>query len=265
MSYQDKYHKYKFKYQQLKNTIQTQAGGNNKSTILLITRTLTKNIQERLESLLQVGIDAYIISDEFPTNTSERVIHYSDTEMQKLGWTHHMSQPQNKITAWDKATYYAYKLNRPYVWICEDDVYWNNTNKFRELLEISNSSDLIAYPLVESYEIEPKWHHWDKVKILTSDYTKWTATFNQLCRLSNRLLKKVKEISEERERLYFHEVMFATLCNLNHFKIGYFNKLELNLFILFRYENPFNKKQIDDLEVKHKDILVHPVKYINLN
>ena len=264
MTHEEKYHKYKYKYLELKKTLTNntlQTGGNNKTTILLITRSLTKNIQNKLESLLQVGIDAYIICDDFPSHTSDRIIHFSDKEMEKIGWTHHMSQVHNQITAWDKGTYFAYKLNRPFVWICEDDVYWNNSNSMKQLLEINSNDDLIAYPLLEKYEDDQTWYHWEKAKLMTSDYSKWTATYNQLCRLSNRLLKKAYDLSQHRNRLFFHEVMFATLCNINNYSIGYFNKLNLSMFIYFRYENPFIEKQIEELEKLHKNILLHPVKF----
>jgi hypothetical protein len=181
--------------------------------------------------------------------------------MEKIGWTHHMSQQHNQITAWDKGTYFAYKLNRPFVWICEDDVYWNNSNSMKQLLEVKSDDDLIAYPLLEKYEDDQTWYHWEKAKLMISDYTKWTATYNQLCRLSNRLLRKTYDLSQLRHRLFFHEVMYATLCAINNFSIGYFNKLNIPMFIYFRYENPFFEKQIEELEKLHTNILLHPVKF----
>ena len=52
-------------------------------------------------------------------------------------------------------------------------------------------------------------------------YLKWMATYNQLCRVSNKVLNYMKELSIKSKRLYFHESMFATICNVNNYKIKF--------------------------------------------
>ena len=225
--------------------------------LILITRQVTPSVEAKLRSLVRSGIDAYVMSDEEPTIHSKRILHYPDSLMEEIGWTHHMSQVRNKITAWDKATYHAHKSGNDYVWIMEDDVFWNKPIIMKEIVNTSSRSDLIAYPLAESYRENPNWHHWDKVQMITPTKKYWTATYNQLCRLSRRLLDRIADLSTRRHRLFFHEGMFATLCNMNVYSISYLDKPE---YINIRWDKPFTKEQISALIEEHKYVLLHPVK-----
>ena len=226
---------------------------------LLITRKVTEDIERKLRSLLAAKIDAYIVSDEAPLIESKRVIYYPDSFMQENGWTHHMSQAKNKITAWDKATYHAYKSGNKHVWICEDDVFWNKPSVLKKILDHESDADLIAYPLAHSYADMPDWFHWEKVQMITLNKKHWIATYNQLCRVSHRLLTKMAELVPKRNRLYFHEGMFGTLCNINGYPIEYYNTLP-GLYVLIRWNHPFTQEGINELIRQHKHVVLHPVK-----
>jgi hypothetical protein len=225
---------------------------------ILITRSPNESLLKKLRSLVRAGVDAYIMCDEEPEVKSKRILHIPDSHMEEIGWTHHMSQKQNKITAWDKATFYGYSSGRQYVWICEDDVYWNTSSIVKELVNTTSTADLIAYPIHESYEENPGWFHWDKVALLTKQKKYWTVTYNQFCRLSKRLLGRMAEVSRERKRLFFHEGMFATLCNMYGYKIEYLK--QDSLFISIRWNKPFTAEQVKQIIGEHKRVLLHPVK-----
>ena len=225
---------------------------------IFITRSLNESILKKLRSLVRAGVDAYIMCDETPDTNSKRVLHIPDSHMEEIGWTHHMSQKQNRITAWDKATYYGYRSGRHYVWISEDDIYWNTPSIVKEFVNTSSTADLIAYPIYEKYEENPEWFHWEKIGLLTKQKKYWTATYNQLCRLSRRLLERMAELSHERKRLYFHEGMFATLCRLYGYQIEYLK--QDSLFISIRWNRPFTEEQVKELIKEHKHVLLHPVK-----
>jgi protoheme ferro-lyase len=243
-----------------------QYGGHN-SAVIIITRQITPKIINKLKGLLSVHIRTYIICDNYPIysdkSLSKYIRYYPDKKMNKLGWTNHMSQERNKITAWDKGTYFAYKLNLPYVWICEDDVYWNNNEVIKQFFNIDNNADLIAYPLVNTFKDDSSWLHWEKTKLITEDTEKWSSSFNQIVRLSNRLLKKVHELSLEKKRLAFHEVMYATLCKINNYKIEYIPELytNLKLYIIIRWNDPFTEENVNELINDHTNVLLHPVKF----
>ena len=228
---------------------------------VFITRTKTPQIENRLRSLLNAGIDAYVVVDELETPT-KRFISFPDSFMEEIGWTHHMSQKRNRITAWDKATYFAYKSGAKFAWICEDDVYWNKPAVIKAIIKKASelNTDLIAYPLAPSYAEEPKWYHWDKANLITNQKKYWMATFNQLCRVSNRVLEQMNTLSKSRKRLFFHEAMFATLCRMYKYSVSYLTELDLPIYIEIRWDKPFTEEQIKELN--HKYVLLHPVKFI---
>jgi hypothetical protein len=229
---------------------------------IFITRKKTAHIESRVQQLLRSNIDAYAVVDEMDTTQSKRYITYSDYFMNEKGWTHHMSKVVNKITAWDKATYFAYESGEPYVWFCEDDVFWNRPQVIKTIIEETShlKSDLIAYPLANTYEDYPKWFHWSKTEMITSKKKYWSASYNQLCRVSRRLLVAMAVLSQQRKRLFFHETMFPTLCKMGGFEITYLTDLKLPIQIIIRWDKPFTKEQIEKEMSENKYVLLHPVK-----
>jgi hypothetical protein len=227
---------------------------------LLLTRTQTPRVDRACAQLVRMGVDARIIVDEPPTRSSKRVLYLTDEQMDAEGWTHHMSQARNRITAWDKATFIAYHSGEDHVWICEDDVYWNRPAAMRALLGHRSEADLVAHPLAESYAEDPSWYHWDKVQLMTRTRAHWSATFNQLCRLSKRLLHAVASLAHTRHRLFFHEGMFATLCRQHNWPIESYRDWNLPMWIEIRWNHPFTQEQIDTRVEEHGLVLLHPVK-----
>jgi hypothetical protein len=227
---------------------------------LLLSRTQTPEIESKIRSLVHAGIDAYAVIDYGPVN-GKRFLTYSNELMKNNYWTHHMSQQKNMVTAWDKATFLAYNSDQDYVWICEDDVFWN-TSKIIKYFYVNNSdADLIAYPLAESYNQNPEWYHWEKVAMITPNKKFWMATYNQFCRLSKRVLSQMYNLKVKRNRLFFHEGMFATICRMYGYKIQYLNEIKSSdLFINIRWDKPYTEKEIKELIKQHKYILLHPVK-----
>jgi hypothetical protein len=231
-----------------------------KQIFILITREKTPTIEHRLRSLIAKGIDAYVMCDEIQ-KPSKRFLTYPDSKMEELGWTHHMSQAKNRITAWDKATYFGYVSGADYVWLCEDDVFWNQSAVISAVVSTPSDSDLIAYPLA-SYESDPDWWHWSKAAMMTSDKSKWLATYNQLSRVSSRVLHQMAHLASTRKRLFFHEAMFATICKLHNYKISYLDDLKLPIYISIRWNRPFTEEQVDQAIKEHKHVILHPVKFL---
>jgi hypothetical protein len=229
---------------------------------IFITRKKTPYIEQRLQQLLRAGIDAYVVVDELDSTQSKRYITYSDYFMEEKGWTHHMSRLIHKVTAWDKATYFAYQSGEPYVWFCEDDVFWNKPSVIRSIVDNYESSnvDLVAHPLAHTFDEYPSWYHWNKTALLTKQRKYWSATFNQLSRVSRRLLVSIAELSQKRKRLFFHETMFPTICKMNGFEISYLTDLKLPIQIIIRWDKPFTKEQIEKEMNENKNVLLHPVK-----
>jgi hypothetical protein len=225
---------------------------------IFISRTKTPYIESRVRSM---GSNAYAVIDELD-RPSKRFITYSDEFMESIGWTHHMSQARNRITAWDKATYFAYKSGADYVWICEDDMFWNKPSLIKTIINTDSNADLICERLAESYNDNPNWWHWDKASLLTRNKSYWSASYNQLSRVSRRLLNDIAQLAKQRHRLFFHEIMFATICKAKGYPIDYLSDMKLPLYIKIRWNYPFTKEQVEQLIQEHKYVLLHPVKFL---
>jgi hypothetical protein len=234
---------------------------------LIISRILNDDIKQRLQSLLNAGIDAYLIIDKELDKSTKRVIRYDNELMEKEGYLcANVQAPSQKevyrITGWDKALYHAFKSNKKYVWFCEDDIYWNRPAVVKAIVDKTESmkDDLICTELAPSINETPKWFHWSKCQQITSNKQKWMGTFNQLSRLSDRLLKKVDDYAKSHGNLLLHEALFATLAKLNNFKISYLTDLKLPIYIKIRWNPEFSAKDIEELLEENSYILLHPVK-----
>jgi hypothetical protein len=126
----------------------------------------------------------------------------------------------------------------------------------------TSKADLLAYPLAPSYAETPNWYHWDKVAMITPKKQYWMATYNQFSRVSRRVLEAMHKLSVERKRLFFHEGMFATLCQINGYGVQYLDELRiLDLFIHIRWNKPYTPEEVSKLIKEHKHVLLHPVKW----
>lgn len=228
---------------------------------IFISRTKTPYIESRVRSMISMGIDTYAVIDDLETPT-KRFISFPDSYMKEIGWTHHMSYASLQITAWDKATYFAYKSNAKYVWFCEDDMVWNKPVVIKTILQQASKKrdDLIAFPLA-TYKENPNWYHWDKAALLTKNKNNWISTYNQLSRVSRRVLEEMHRLSVSRHRLFFHEVMFATICKSKGYPISYIQDLG-PLRIVNRWRPVISKEEAEKEAAEHKYVLLHPVKFI---
>jgi glycosyltransferase involved in cell wall biosynthesis len=230
---------------------------------VFITRTKTPYIESRVRSMVSMGVDAYAMVDELEKPT-KRLLTFPDEQMKQLGWTHHMSYATHQITAWDKASYFGYLSKADYVWFCEDDMYWNKPSVIRSIMEEASKKkdDLIAFPLAPSYEEKPTWFHWNKAELLTKNKSKWIATYNQLSRVSKRVLEEMYKLSQSRKRLFFHEIMFGTICRMKGYPVSYIQDLRLPIHIVNRWRPSISEDEAKKEISEHKYVLLHPVKFL---
>ncbi len=234
---------------------------------LIISRTATDDIKKNIQSLVNAGIDAYAIIDKDLDKSTKRLIKYDNEQLEKEGYlfsnvTHPTQKEVYRITGWDKALYHAYKSNENYVWICEDDVYWNRPAVIKMLLEKSSSlnDDLICTELAPSVKQSPRWYHWPKCEQITQKQDKWMGTFNQLSRVSHRLLQKVNSYAKNHSNLLLHEALLATLARMHNFKVSYLTDLGLPIYIDIHWLPEFTQKEIEEIEEENSYVILHPVK-----
>lgn len=234
---------------------------------LLVTRTVTEIIEHKLQQLLRAGIDAYVIVDHGLEKSTKRYITYPNEELEKEGFMYlHVTSKKNmgihKVTGWDKAVYHIYKTKVNYAWICEDDVFWNRPAVMSMILKATENKtdDLIAYPLKESYETTPNWNHWHYAQELTTNKKNWSSTYNQLCRLSSKLVSKIYDTAQKNHKLVLHEAIFATLCKMYSLKKSYYNDLGLPIYMNMYWKERLTKEEIQKVLEEHSYVLIHPIK-----
>lgn len=241
--------------------------------IFIITRNAYNLILiDKLEQLKKLNIECYLISDIIPENISDEIsekiesnnlknniIHYNDEYMINSYWS--KSSIKKSVTSWDKGLYHAYTLKRDFNWFIEDDVYWNNNEIMKELFEIDNTSELITNHCVEEFKTNYHWFLFFETNKLLDDSTKWKATFNPICRLSYKILEKIAEYSNKYNKLFFHEVLFSSICINNNYNILYFTEINIPIKIILEWRNEsITIDEINLLKKEYKNILLHPVK-----
>jgi hypothetical protein len=125
-----------------------------------------------------------------------------------------------EVTSWEKAIYYFCTKNTSYeyVWFCEEDVFIHNKDILVNIDKKHNSADLLCTDLIYNTSGELKsWWHWYKAKKVFK--LPWRAGLVCLCRMSRKLLEKVKAFAEEHNKLDFLEMLFPTLADHNNMLI----------------------------------------------
>lgn len=115
-------------------------------TAIILARRPSIKIFYHLNSLLKAGVNAFIISDEQPSNymiMTERVLHVNDEILMQYGLK------RNRV--WDRVFIWLYNQSSlDYVWLMEDDVTWDNVQHMMNLFNkyANNSADLLARNII---------------------------------------------------------------------------------------------------------------------
>jgi hypothetical protein len=128
-----------------------------------------------------------------------------------------------KVLSWDKALFYFCWMNNIYehVWFVEDDVFFSNEEIILKIDDAHKDSDLLVSEHTIHYgtdkSSEPQWEHWHCAWGKTDP--PWAKSMACMCRLSNKLLKKVKEFVNSNGKSEFIEFIFNTLAMHHNLKI----------------------------------------------
>jgi hypothetical protein len=159
--------------------------------------------------------------------------------------------PVKEVTGWDKSLYYFSAINNSYsnVWFFEDDVFFYNEDTLLNIDKDYNG-DLLTRNYSTNKDGKKDYWHWAGIDIKFPP--PYYSTMVCCIRTSKLFLSKVKEYTNQYDKLFFLEAFFPTICK-------YYN---------LKYENPspFEKviyrKDYKDDNINTKDIF-HPIKDIS--
>jgi len=195
----------------------------------------------------------FIIPEYYLQNNKIKFIKIDDNICYSTGFNHAnrcktlTSFPE--ITAWDKALYYFtctppinYSTSTGNIWFIEDDCFFINENTIKNIDNkyINSQCDLLVKNNNINYDESPEGWHWDSINNLISAPRSWS--YIQTCRLSKRLLEKIKNYALQNKRLIMIEAMFNTLALQNNFIIKC--PIELSKLELKTYDTILNINEI---------------------
>jgi hypothetical protein len=156
---------------------------------------------------------------------------------------------RKKITGWEKAIYYFSTINLNYdnIWFIEDDVFFYNENTLLNIDLKYPNADLLSKQYTVNINGNKKYWHWRSINIPFAP--PYYSAMVCACRMSKKLLSKIKEYTNVHRTMFFLEAMFPTICKRTG--LVYHTPEELN-GIVWR-----KKYTATDLDVKG---LFHPIK-----
>ena len=206
--------------------------------------------------------DLHIIIDNYEYNTEDLELQYpnikfikiNDNECKSAGFVNVNKVFPKSPTAWDKALYYFSVINEnyDYVWFIEDDVYIPNKKILMDIDSKYTSTDLLCniYTINEDGNMNT-WPFWDTAQHYFE--LPWVSGLQCICRMSNKLLKKIKDFADEKHELTFLEVLFPTLAHQNN--LSYLKPEEFKNVI---YSQNYNN--LDEIDANN---IYHPMKIMN--
>jgi hypothetical protein len=219
--------------------------------------------------------DVFVVFDNNDINIDEIVkkynnitfIRYNTRFIHTKGYWDSAYTTGRTYTSWDKGFYYFCEVNTAYdnVWFCEDDVYIPNVQSIVDIDTKYNQDLLGTY---EKYNYDgnldnPNWWVWYRS---TSFKLPWVSHLVCICRVSNQLLKKVKEYANKYKRLEFIETMLSSLAGNNGMSVKAVPEfdIKMNLFA-GEFDNNVNccaRIDGDNLDKIDPNIIHHPVKNV---
>lgn len=168
---------------------------------------------------------------------------------------------ENRPSAWEYSIYNISSNNLynkyDYFFFIEDDVFSKQNNTFINLISAWNkyNYDFIAKKIRAKYQ-EEYWVWWKNHNNWDTFYNPYKS-FNTICRISNRLIKKIVQYQKKYQKFSFHEILFISLCIENNYSfIDYEDNQDLKRYIHINTVIP----ELSDEQIIYENKLYHPYK-----
>lgn len=213
--------------------------------------------------------DAYITIDDNSLDckqlyNSNNVTVIQDTEAncEETGFKHLISElhPTKPISGWEKSLYYFSYINPNYnyVWFLEADTFFYGEETLLKIDQLYENRDLLYSNLFcnETGKLEPSDWKWLNIHTKTPIRIPppWYAGLPGALRMSNSLIKSIKEYAREQKTLFYLEAAFPTICIANKLTHSIIRELSSVWWIRDRYDTH------DITDVANHNNFIHPVK-----
>jgi hypothetical protein len=215
--------------------------------------------------------DVYIISDENkPVENIEikaTVVRLDDSICVNSGFINsNISDNSTHIKknpiAWDKMLYYFCRINTSYdfVWVFEDDCFIQSVKTIENLNKKYSKFDLVTPNDFLKTDNLLDWHWRSLVDKIEAPYY---YSMVCACGISKKLLKAIDKYVQQKNELFYIEVMFNTLAHHNKLKVKdvfelksivWMGNWELDEFLLLPNNIFHPKKELNKFESYRRKI-----------
>lgn len=207
-----------------------------------------------------INYDIYIVTDDDDILINDYQLKYPNIKLLQInnidafnkGYKN--SSYIKNVLPLDKALYYFCETNIYYdnIWFIEDDVYIPTKYNLYDLDLKYSIIDLIHTDSnINTDGNLNNWPWW--IKIIPFYELPWYSGLQCICRMSNKLLLKIKEFVKINNTLVFLEVLFPTIAGKNNLKM--MDIPEFKNVIYYQHYNNIN--EIDETN------FYHPIKNLN--
>lgn len=242
----------------------------SRSALCLLTYQPTESLITLFASLENPNgkYDFYVVVDDHHFKIDDlkqnfpkiKWITIEEEECKRLGYQNINFVIKNgEPSAWDKAfCYFCEKTNESYhqYWFMEDDVFIPKTNNIVKMDNKYREEDVLLKIKKTNQKNFEKPQMVELKKYLNPEYEK-SLCKSMICivRLSNRMMKIIKEYVNRNKTMFFLEYFVCTLANHHH----------LNTKVIDEMSTIIWRKiwKLDEI-MEHEDYVYHPIKNVEL-
>jgi hypothetical protein len=238
---------------------------NNEQITIILVREITDVLLKRYAAATaQLTGPIFIITDTYyPENKiaaypTLNIIYFFENICYENGYfyVNTDTMPHRLVISWDRCLFFLATYTNLYknVWILEDDVGIGGPKtlpRFFERFQKSDADLICGAPNID--EKNPgSWQLWGTMR--DSGLKSLWAAYLPICRLSRRFMETLGVFVKSKKRLFFLEILFASLCIEYNLKIEYFR----DLMPYFRFSPDITYEEASNPAIEYH--LFHPVK-----
>jgi hypothetical protein len=238
---------------------------NNEQITIILVREITDVLLKRYAAATaQLTGPIFIITDTYyPENKiaaypTLNIIYFFENICYENGYfyVNTDTMPHRLVISWDRCLFFLATYTNLYknVWILEDDVGIGGPKTLPRFFERFQKSDadLICGPPNVNENDPGEWPLWATMR--DSGLKSLWAAYVPICRVSRRFMETFGTFVKSKKRLFYLEILFASLCIEYNLKIEYFRDLMPH----FRFTPAITYEEASNPAIEYH--LFHPVK-----